>query len=145
MKIKEISRIKGRQVITVRADATLAEAIEKLVNNRIGAMPAIDAKGTPVGIISERDILKWLHKGSADVRSARVKDIMTTEVIVGDPEDDIENILKTMTERGVRHLPVMSGASLVGILSLRDVIQERLTECDSQVRYLNDYIAGGYT
>jgi len=68
---------------------------------------------------------------------------MTKEVIVGIQEDELEEILKTMTEKGVRHLPIMSGPGVISMLSIRDVIEERLTECHTQVRYLNDYISGG--
>jgi len=78
------------------------------------------------------------------VTNAKVRDLMTTEVIVGVPEDELENTVKIMTEKGVRHLPVMVGPRVIGILSIRDVIEERLTECHTQVRYLNDYISGGY-
>jgi CBS domain-containing protein len=143
MKLKDIARIVGREVVTVKPDAALSEAIGKLVNHKIGALPVCDFKGKLVGIVSERDILKWIHRGNIETGNTRVRDVMTREVILGDPEDDIENILKAMTEKGVRHLPVMSGGAVVGILSLRDVIEEQLTECSSQIRYLHDYIAGG--
>jgi CBS domain-containing protein len=144
MKIKEITRINGREIVTVGPNDTVTQAIDKLFNHKIGALPVCEADGKLVGIISERDILKGLHQRSKDVTSARVRDLMTREVIVGVPEDDLEEILKTMTEKGVRHLPVMVGPRVIGMLSIRDVIEERLTECHAQVRYLNDYIAGGY-
>ena len=143
MKIKDISKITGRDVITVEPNAALSEAVDKMVNNAIGALPVCEANGKLIGIISERDILKGLYQRSNNIGNAKVKDIMTKDVIVGIPEDDIEVVLKTMTEKGVRHLPVMSGTSIVGILSLRDMIEERLTECSSKIRYLNDYISGG--
>jgi len=144
MKIKDIARIKGREVVTVKPNATIAEAVREMVNHGIGALPICDSKGSLVGILSERDLLKWLHRGNADIETNRVKDVMTVEVIVGVPEDDIENILKAMAEKGIRHIPVMTENKVVSMLSLRDVIEVQLTECSSQVRYLNDYIAGGY-
>jgi CBS domain-containing protein len=145
MKIKEISRINGRVLVTVGPNDTVKQAIDKLFDHKIGALPVCEADDKLVGIISERDILKWVHNRSKDVLSAKVKDIMTKDVLVGVPEDELEEILKTMTEKGVRHLPVMVGPRVIGMLSIRDVIEERLTECHTQVRYLNDYIAGGYT
>jgi CBS domain-containing protein len=145
MKIKEISRINGRVLVTVGSNDTVKQAIDKLFDHKIGALPVCEADDKLVGIISERDILKWVHNRSKDVLSAKVKDIMTKDVLVGVPEDELEEILKTMTEKGVRHLPVMVGPRVIGMLSIRDVIEERLTECHTQVRYLNDYIAGGYT
>jgi len=144
MKIKDITRINGREIITVGPNDTTTQAIDKLFNHKIGALPVCEADGKLVGIISERDILNGLHQRSKDINNAKVKDLMTTDVIVGIPEDDIEEIMKTMTEKGVRHLPVMVGPRVIGMLSIRDVIEERLTEVHTQVRYLNDYIAGGY-
>ncbi len=143
MKIKDISRINGRVLVTVGPNDTVKQATDKLFDHKIGALPVCEADDKLVGIISERDILKGLHNRSKDIMDAKVKDLMTREVIVGVPEDELEEILKTMTEKGVRHLPVMGGPRVVGMLSIRDVIEERLTECHTQVRYLNDYIAGG--
>ena len=143
MKIKDISRINGRALVIAEPNDTVKKAIDLLFDHKIGAIPVCESDGKLVGILSERDILKGLHNRSKDVLSARIKDLMTTEVIVGVPEDELEEILKTMTEKGVRHLPVMTGPNVIGMLSIRDVIEERLTECHAQVRYLHDYIAGG--
>jgi len=144
MKIKDISRINGRELVTAGPNDTVKQAIDLLFDHKIGALPVCEADGKLVGIISERDILKGLHNQSKDILNTKVRDLMTREVLVGIPEDELEEILKTMTEKGVRHLPVMSGPRVIGMLSIRDVIEERLTECHTQVRYLNDYIAGGY-
>ncbi len=144
MKIKDITRINQREVIKVGPNDAVTEAIDKLFNSKIGAMPVCDASGMLVGILSERDILYGLHEHDNDITKIKVKDLMTREVIVGVPEDDLEQILKTTTEKGVRHLPIMVGPEVVGMLSIRDVIEERLTECATHVRYLHDYITGGY-
>jgi CBS domain-containing protein len=143
MKIKDISRIKGREVITVKPHNTLSEAIKKLVNNKIGALPVCDFKGTLLGILSERDVVRWIHRGNNDITKTQVKDVMTYKVVTGDPEDNIDNVLKIMTEKEIRHLPVLIGTRVVGMLSLRDVIEEQLTERGSQVRRLNEYVAAG--
>jgi len=140
MRIKDISRIKGREVITVKPHATLAEAIKHLVNNKIGALPVCDFKGALLGIISERDIVRWIHRGNTDVAKTQVKDIMTYKVVIGDPEDDLESALKIMTEKGIRHLPVMAGTRCVGILSLRDVIEEQVRGSAARLNTFNEYI-----
>jgi CBS domain-containing protein len=144
MKIKDISRIKGREVITVKPHNTLSEAIKQLVNNKIGALPVCDFKGTLLGILSERDVVRWIHRGNTDINKIQVKDVMTYKVVTGDPEDNVEDALKIMTEKGIRHLPVLVGTRVVGMLSLRDVIEEQLTERSPQVRRLNEYVARGY-
>lgn len=140
LKIKDISRIKGREVITVKPHATLAEAIRHLINNKIGAMPVCDFKGVLLGIISERDIMRWLHRGNTDLVKIQVKDVMTHKVVTGDPEDNIEDVLKIMMEKGIRHLPVMAGTRVVGILSLRDVIEEQVRGPTARVNTSNEYI-----
>ena len=143
MKLKDISRINGRELVTAKPNDTVKKAIDILFDHKIGALPVCEADGKLVGIISERDILKGVHNQRNDILNTKVKDLMTREVIVGVPEDELDEILKTMTEKGVRHVPVMAGARVIGMLSIRDVIEERLTECHTQVRYLHDYIAGG--
>jgi len=140
MRIKDISRIKGREVITVKPHATISEALRHLVNNKIGAMPVCDFKGVLLGIISERDIIRWIHRGNTDIARTQVKDIMTYKVFTADPEDDMDNVLKIMTEKGIRHLPVMAGTRCVGILSLRDVIEQQLRESTTRVKILDEYI-----
>jgi CBS domain-containing protein len=140
MRIKDISRIKGREVITVKPHATISEALRHLVNNKIGAMPVCDFKGVLLGIISERDIVRWIHRGNTDVGRTQVKDIMTYKVFTADPEDDLDIALKMMTEKGIRHLPIMAGTRCVGILSLRDVIEEQLHGSAAKVNNLNEYI-----
>jgi CBS domain-containing protein len=144
MKIKDISGIKGREVVTIKPHTTLSEAIKKLIMHKIGAMPVCDFKGTLLGIISERDIVRWIHRGNTDMGKTEVKDIMTYKIITADPEDDLTEALKKMMEKGIRHLPVMAGTRVVGMLSLRDVIAEQLNEHTTQVREIKEFIAGGY-
>lgn len=144
MKIKDIARINGREVIMVAPNDAVTRAIDKLVNSKIGALPVCDSNGMLAGILSERDIIYGLYQHHNDITDAKVRDLMTREVIVGVPEDDVEQILTNMTEKGVRHLPIMVGPEVVSMLSIRDVIEERLTEATTHIRYLNDYIAGGY-
>lgn len=143
MKIKDISRISGRETTTIAPNANVAEAIEKMVLNKIGALPVCEASGKLVGIISERDIIKWFYQQTKPAEKTKVKSVMTIDVVIGVPDDDIDDILNIMTEKGIRHLPIMTGDRITGILSVRDVVEEKLTECHMQVRYLHDYIAGG--
>jgi CBS domain-containing protein len=140
VRIKDISRIKGREVITVKPHATISEALRHLVNNKIGALPVCDFKGVLLGIISERDIVRWVHRGNTDIGKTQVKDVMTYKVFTADPEEDLENVLRLMTEKCIRHVPVMAGTRCVGILSLRDVIEHRLRTSSNRVKSLDEYI-----
>ena len=143
MKIKDISKISGRAITTITPNASITEAIEKMVVNSIGALPVCEADGKLMGIVSERDVIKWLYNHDKPAEKTKIKNVMTTDVIIGLPEDDLDDLLKVMTEKGIRHLPVMTGDRVIGMLSIRDVIEEKLSECHTQVRYLHDYIAGG--
>jgi CBS domain-containing protein len=142
MRLKDISKMRGREILTTKPNSNIAEVIDKLVQNKIGALPVCELNGKLVGIISERDILTWIHGKNIDTVNAKVMDVMTKDVISGELEDNVEDIFKKMSEKGVRHLPIVTANVIVGMLSLRDVIEERLSECSSQVSYLSDYISG---
>ena len=144
MKIKDFLLNRGRPVITIKPDETIHSTIQILVKNNIGALPVCDNKGTVVGIISERDILKGCAGKIASIDKTRVKDIMTKDVVIGTLEDDLSYAATTMAQKGIRHLPVLDGPKLEGILSARDVVEEELKACQIEVRYLGDYISGGY-
>jgi len=144
MKIKDLLKIKNRPVLTIGPDETAHVAIQKLTKNNIGALPVCDTKGIMVGIVSERDLLQECSYRSGEIGHTKVKDVMTKDVVVGIYEDDIEYIMSIMTQKGIRHLPIMAGAKLEGIISIRDIIEVELEESKAQVRYLSDYMSGGY-
>jgi CBS domain-containing protein len=149
MKIGDILRIRGRPVITAEPDETVQDAIQKMVNNRIGALPICDGKGNMVGIVSERDLLKECAQRASAIKQTKIKEMMTKEVIIGVPDDSIDYIISVMTQKGVRHLPIMAGSRLEGMISMRDIVQAQLEELKSkledtkaQVRYLSNYTLG---
>ena len=107
MKIKEFMEIRSRPVITIKPNENIHAVIHKLVDNNIGALPVCDSKGTLLGIITERDLLKACAKYGMDIEKSKVKDIMTEELVIGLPEDDITYVMEVMTRKAVRHLPVM--------------------------------------
>lgn len=144
MKIKDIARIADRPVITVNPEITLRRAIEILVENNIGALPVCDRNNAILGIVSERDLLKTCAIGSGSIDDIRVEDVMTRDLVVAVPEDDLEYISSVMNQKGIRHLPVMSGEKLINMISMRDIVNAKLVNFEVQVRMLNDYIFGGY-
>jgi len=143
-KVKDFLRTKGRPVITIGPNETAITAIQKLVENNIGALPVCDVKGTVLGILAERDLLRECSQRSRAIGSTRVKDIMTKDVIIGVPEDDLDYVLDIMTQKGIRHLPIMVGPKLEGIISMRDIVEVQLEESKATVRLLSDYISGGH-
>ena len=142
-KVKDFLRAKGRPVITIGPNETIITAMQKLVENNIGALPVCDIKGMLLGILSERDLLKECAQRSREIGSTRVKDVMTKDVAIGVPEDDLDYVIDIMTQKGIRHLPIMVETKLGGIISMRDVVDAQLEESKATIRLLNDYISGG--
>jgi len=144
MKVKDVLKIKNQRVITVGPNETVFTALEKLVVNNIGALPVCDTKGEVVGIVSERDLLRESYRCGTGISKSKVKDVMTKDVAIGIFEDDLDYIKSIMTQKVIRHLPIMTGAKLEGIISTRDIVEAQLEESNAKVRYLSDYISGGY-
>jgi CBS domain-containing protein len=140
IKIKEFQKIKGRPLITIEPNATTFDAIQKLIEYRIGALPVCDNNGKLLGIITERDILKECGHQNTEIGKTKVQDVMTKDVVIGIPEDEISYVMEVMTRKQVRHLPVMAGRKLDGIISARDIIEYQLQESRAKVRYLSDYL-----
>ena len=122
MNIASILATKGGQVFTVRPEQTIREALGRLAEHNVGALVIVDPSGQPIGILSERDVVRHLARQDTILGQA-VESIMTTTVIVAAPGDDLVSVGHTMTEKHIRHLPVMSGGTLVGLVSIRDVVK----------------------
>ncbi len=127
MKISSILSKKGGEIISIEHEATVQNAIEVLAEHNIGALVVMDASGELTGIISERDIILAAAK-PPDVGSFPVSQVMTTEVIIGLPEDDVISVAHIMTEKRFRHLPVRSGERLIGIVSIGDILKAQRDE-----------------
>ncbi len=140
MKVEDFLKIKRRPVIKIGPNTTAQAAIQKLVDNNIGALPVCNSKGVMLGIITERDLLKECAHNIAEIDSATAKGVMTKEVAIGIPEDGVDYVMDIMTQKGIRHLPIMDGLKLVGMISARDIIESQLEESKADVRYLSDYI-----
>ena len=125
MKIKDFLRSRNRPVITIKPDETIHSAIQTLVKNNIGALPVCDNKGTLVGIISERDILKGCAGKIASIDKSKVKDVMTPreQLEVISPEDNGNQVLFKLSSRGVHQLPVMKEGKVTGVLCRSDVLR----------------------
>ena len=139
MKVADIIRIKGSVVKTVTPDKTALEFSEQLRAEQIGAMVVSDDGRTIEGIISERDIAYALAAHGSELSRIAVSKLMTRAVIVCSPEDSITDVMKLMTQRRIRHLPVKEGDHLVGIISIGDVLKHRLGEVELEANVLRDY------
>jgi CBS domain-containing protein len=136
MKIRDFLKIKGHTVITIGPDETVHVALQRLVENNIGALPVCDEDGMLLGIISERDLLKECLKDASAMGSTRVQEVMTQDVAVGSPEDDLEYAATVMRKKRIRHLPIVIGQKLESIVSMRDIVNTQLKEAEAEVRYI---------
>ena len=142
MKIKDILGHKGPQVWAVKANQKIHEALQIMVNQKIGALLVFDNKGGIAGIMSERDIVRGCHLNSKGLDNTLVSELMTRKVIIASPEDNINEIMQIMTEKRVRHIPVISGGKLEGIVSIGDVVKALLEDSAHQIRFLKEYMHG---
>ena len=143
MNVETILRNKGSWVATIRPAATVADAAETLRRERIGAL-VVSENGIIVdGVLSERDIVSALDEYGAELLSCRVDEIMTRNVITCDPADTVQDLMAAMTSRRCRHIPVVKDGSLCGIVSIGDLVKNRLDEVEFEANSLRSFIAGG--
>jgi CBS domain-containing protein len=142
MNVETILKAKGSAVVTIVPSATIAEAVALLARKRIGALVvSIDGR-EPLGILSERDIVQGLGAGGGSLLERKVDEIMTRSVITCSPQDRLADLMALMTERRIRHLPVLNGGRLAGLVSIGDVVKNRLDEIEWETSSLKTYIAG---
>jgi CBS domain-containing protein len=142
MRISDVLRVKGAQVVTVSPDMTVQQLLGVLAKHRIGAV-VVSRDGTAVdGIVSERDIVRALAQRGIAVISEQVTAIYTAEVHTVTPETELEEVARMMTERRVRHAPVTVDGALRGIVSIGDVVKSRIGELETERAALTDYITG---
>jgi CBS domain-containing protein len=143
MTIASIIHGKPHRLITVAPDDTLQQAAEVLTRERIGALLVLKPNGDIAGIMSERDIVRAVGLKGTDVLSRPVAELMTKEVICCAPEDTVDQVMATMTERRFRHLPVRHGSRIVAMISIGDVVKQKVEEAESESQSLREYIARG--
>ena len=141
MKIEGISKLSATGLQTISPDRTVLEASQKLVEFNIGALPVCDSEGGLVGIITERDILRETAKHGSEAVGNKIAGVMTRNVMTCTADDDIETAMRIMTERRIRHLPVLANGDLVDIISIGDLVKSKLDGANEEIRLLRDYVA----
>ena len=142
MRIADVLRNKGATVVTINSDATVQQLLAGLAEKNIGAMVVVDAEGL-VGIVSERDVVRQLHTHGAGALARPVGTIMTSTVAICTKSDTVDAISALMTENRVRHVPVLDGKQLIGIVSIGDVVKTRMEELEAEQQQLQSYITQG--
>ena len=140
MKVKELLSIKGIECFSIMSDQTLLDAAKQMAECKIGALLVME-KGHLAGIVTERDVVKILAN-EKDCRTVRIKDVMTTNLLVSKSGDDLDYVMAVMIQNNIRHLPVVEESGLVGMLSMRDVVRVLVKNLKAENQYLKDFIGG---
>ena len=143
MLIETILKDKGGKVTTVPATATLSEAAQLLDTHRIGAVVAVEADGSLCGVLSERDIVRQMARKGESALSLEVSAAMTRGVITANSSEDLDRCLGRMTDRRIRHLPVVDNGRLRGIVSIGDLVKHKIDAVTAEAEAMTAYIKGG--
>lgn len=141
MIIRDILTVKdGDKIYSISPGQPVSEAVGAMVQNNIGSLVVKNDEGRMIGIFTERDVLRALDKMGCNLMQARVDELMTRQVIVGSPEDTVDYVRGVMTENHIRHLPVMEGNELLGVITFHDVAKACLSENNFEIQLLKRYI-----
>ncbi len=141
MKLNDVLAAKGRRVVTVSAKSSVADAIRTMQAEKVGAVMVPDAEGCPVGIFTERDVVRLYAEGDRDFDTLAVEARMTCSFVVGRLSMSVDEALGLMTERRFRHLPVVEEGNLLGMVSIGDLVKVKLEETAQEAQALRAYIA----
>ena len=140
MKVRDLLDSKGRDVVSIDVNSSVEDAIRAMNARRISAIMIMD-QGKTKGIFTERDVVKaYIASGGKSFKEVAVKDVMITDLMVAVPDDDLNDVMATMVEKNIRHLPVIDNGRVIGMLSIRDIIQTHVKKLHAEIHYLRDYI-----
>jgi len=141
--IREILAVKGRTVHTIGPRQTVFEAVRSMSDNNVGSLLVVDGERI-VGIITERDYLREVILKDRSSKNTAVEEIMSRDVCIADPDDDIQSVMAVMTSKRCRHLPIVSPRGLEGLVSIGDLVKQLVNDREAEIKHLEDYIKGRY-
>lgn len=142
-RVSDILRTKGSTIYSIRSDASVYDAVKQMVDHNVGSLLVLDPDGVK-GIITERHYLREIVLQGRTSKTTKVREIMTTEVVVVESNRPLEECMAIMSGRRIRHLPVVSDGELVGLVSIGDMVKQIADDREVEIRYLTDYITGKY-
>ena len=143
MKVENILGAKGSAVYAVRRNMAVSDAVEMLGSKNIGAVVVTEEDGTVCGILSERDVVRQLSVSGPPALSGPIEDCMTRNVVTTTKDAQVNDLMNMMTEKRIRHLPVVEDGKLTGIVSIGDVVKRKIQETEEEAASLREYIAAG--
>jgi len=142
MRIHDVLRAKGDEVFTIGPDATVTELLASLADHNVGALVVSADGSTVAGIVSERDVARRLNDRGVSVLDEPVSTIMTSAVTTCTGQETVEDLMRLMTDHRIRHVPVVRDSTLIGVISIGDVVKNRIGELEHERSNLIGYIAG---
>jgi len=142
MKVKDLLETKGKDIVSIDAGSSVDDAIRSMNSRKISAI-MVTENGKTVGIFTERDVVRsYIASGGKSFKEVQVREAMIKDLIVAVPDEDVHDVSATMVEKNIRHLPVVDNGKVIGMLSIRDIIQTQVKKLTSEIHYLKDYITG---
>ena len=141
MKVEQILHVKGTEVFAIGKSATIEDALDVLSVHNIGAVVVKDIHGSVVGILSERDIVRDLQKKGASLLDQSVEQSMTANPYTCTMDTPIDDLMGQMTAKRIRHMPVLKGEALIGVVSIGDVVKRKIEQTEQEAAALKEYIA----
>jgi IMP dehydrogenase len=142
MKVRELLETKGKDTVSIDVNSSVDDAIRSMHARKISALMVME-NGKSVGIFTERDVVRsYIASNGKNFKEISVRDSMIKDLIVAVPDEDLHEVSATMVEKNIRHLPVVENGKVIGMLSIRDIIQTQVTKLTTEIHYLKDYISG---
>ncbi|ABZ94739.1 CBS domain-containing protein [Leptospira biflexa] len=141
MSVKEILKDKASSVLSIEEDRNVLEATQMMVGAKVGSL-IVTFQGKLVGIFTERDLMRVVAKDHNKLDQIKLKDVMTTQLTVAGPEEDVDDILNNMITKRFRHMPVLDGDKIIGLISIGDAVKTKLNKTQAEMNILREYMYG---
>ena len=142
MELKTVLEQKNiESIVDIQASQPVLAAIQKMCDHQVGALLVVSEASEPLGIISERDIMRFCSSRAGEISTILIDEVMTKDLIIATPQTTVDEAMSIMTEKKFRHLPIVAEGNIEGLLSIGDLVKAKLNETAVEVKYLRDYIA----
>ena len=145
MLVRDLLQSKNREIISATAEISIDEAMGLLIDNAISCLPVLSSDGKLEGIVSDKDILRLFFEHRTDFKNHCVNDVMTKDLLVGLAGDDVNYVAGIMTKNRIRHIPIVEGDKLIGLISQSDIVKTQIKRMAVENRYLKLYFDGDYS